>query len=66
LNFFSFFLTSAGLRLFIHKIWLIRFLLLLADGIALGAAATTAQKDVEAIVFLAIMLHKVLSLANLI
>ncbi|KAK2710465.1 hypothetical protein QYM36_011855 [Artemia franciscana] len=29
-----------------------------ADGIALGAAATTAQKDVEAIVFLAIMLHK--------
>ncbi len=29
-----------------------------ADGIALGAAATTAQTDVEIIVFLAIMLHK--------
>ena len=30
-----------------------------ADGIALGAAATTNQTDVEMIVFLAIMLHKV-------
>jgi len=30
-----------------------------ADGIALGAAATTNQVDVEVIVFLAIMLHKV-------
>ncbi len=29
-----------------------------ADGIALGAAATTHQTDVEMIVFLAIMLHK--------
>ncbi|XP_047097081.1 zinc transporter ZIP9 [Schistocerca piceifrons] len=29
-----------------------------ADGIALGAAATTAHADVEMIVFLAIMLHK--------
>ncbi|XP_012288244.1 zinc transporter ZIP9 [Orussus abietinus] len=29
-----------------------------ADGVALGAAATTSQPDVEAIVFLAIMLHK--------
>ncbi len=29
-----------------------------ADGIALGAAATTNQTDVEIIVFLAIMLHK--------
>ncbi|XP_023245076.1 zinc transporter ZIP9 isoform X2 [Copidosoma floridanum] len=29
-----------------------------ADGVALGAAATTSQADVEAIVFLAIMLHK--------
>lgn len=29
-----------------------------ADGIALGAAATTSQADVEIIVFLAIMLHK--------
>ncbi|XP_025997433.1 zinc transporter ZIP9-A [Solenopsis invicta] len=28
------------------------------DGVALGAAATTAQADVEVIVFLAIMLHK--------
>jgi len=31
-----------------------------ADGIALGAAATTNQMDVELIVFLAIMLHKVI------
>ena len=30
-----------------------------ADGVALGAAATTSQADVEVIVFLAIMLHKV-------
>lgn len=30
-----------------------------ADGVALGAAATTSQADVEIIVFLAIMLHKV-------
>ncbi|KAL7291129.1 hypothetical protein TKK_0015255 [Trichogramma kaykai] len=29
-----------------------------ADGVALGAAATTSQSDVELIVFLAIMLHK--------
>jgi len=29
-----------------------------ADGVALGAAATTGQTDVEIIVFLAIMLHK--------
>ena len=29
-----------------------------ADGVALGAAATTNQTDVEIIVFLAIMLHK--------
>ncbi|XP_003698418.1 zinc transporter ZIP9-A isoform X1 [Apis florea] len=29
-----------------------------ADGVALGAAATTSQADVELIVFLAIMLHK--------
>ncbi|KAH8269776.1 hypothetical protein KR018_001477 [Drosophila ironensis] len=29
-----------------------------ADGIALGAAATTSHQDVEIIVFLAIMLHK--------
>lgn len=30
-----------------------------ADGVALGAAASTAHHDVEIIVFLAIMLHKV-------
>ena len=30
----------------------------IADGIALGAAATTSHTDVEMIVFLAIMLHK--------
>jgi len=32
---------------------------LLADGIALGAAASTSQMHVEMIVFVAIMLHKV-------
>ena len=35
-------------------------LLLSADGIALGAAATTSRTDVEMIVFIAIMLHKVI------
>lgn len=30
------------------------------DGIALGAAATTSHTEVEIIVFLAIMLHKVI------
>ena len=30
-----------------------------ADGVALGAAATTSQTHVEMIVFIAIMLHKV-------
>lgn len=33
-------------------------LVILADGVALGAAATTSHQDVEIIVFLAIMLHK--------
>ena len=32
---------------------------LLADGIALGAAAASSNTDVEMIVFVAIMLHKV-------
>ena len=31
-----------------------------ADGIALGAASTTNQTEIQFIVFLAIMLHKVL------
>ena len=30
-----------------------------ADGVALGAAATTSQTEVEVVVFIAIMLHKV-------
>ena len=30
-----------------------------ADGVALGAAASTSQAHVEMIVFIAIMLHKV-------
>lgn len=33
-----------------------------ADGVALGAAASTAHHDIEIIIFLAIMLHKVCSL----
>jgi len=35
------------------------FLLCTADGVALGAAATTDQAGIEMIVFFAIMLHKV-------
>lgn len=31
----------------------------LADGVALGAAASTSQTSVQLIVFVAIMLHKV-------
>lgn len=42
--------TTATIGLVVHAA---------ADGIALGAAATTSQADVEIIVFLAIMLHKV-------
>lgn len=34
------------------------------DGVALGAAATTTHTDVEMIVFIAIMLHKVYWLKN--
>jgi len=34
------------------------------DGVALGAAATTSQADVEVIVFFAIMLHKVRIIYN--
>ncbi len=37
----------------------LHFIGISADGIALGAAATTAQTHVEMIVFVAIMLHKV-------
>jgi zinc transporter 9 len=37
----------------------INLFLCIADGIALGAAATTSHTDVEMIVFFAIMLHKV-------
>ena len=32
---------------------------LLADGLALGAAAGLSKTDVEVVIFLAIMLHKV-------
>lgn len=35
------------------------------DGVALGAAATTTQTDVEMVVFAAIMLHKVLQSCKL-
>ena len=37
-----------------------------ADGIALGAAASTSQVRVEMIIFAAIMLHKVLMMVSLI
>jgi len=36
-----------------------------ADGIALGAAASTTRTDIEMIVFLAIMLHKVCLLVEI-
>ena len=39
---------------------------LAADGVALGAAASTSQMHVEMIVFIAIMLHKVNTVAALI
>ena len=39
--------------------WKVAELFISADGIALGAAATTSQTHVEMIVFVAIMLHKV-------
>lgn len=35
------------------------------DGVALGAAATTTQTDVEMIVFIAIMLHKVYIISDI-
>ena len=37
-----------------------------ADGIALGAASATSRFNIELIVFMAIMLHKVKILSNLI
>ena len=42
-------------------LWILawRCLFCVADGVALGAAATTSQAHVEMIVFIAIMLHKV-------
>lgn len=36
------------------------YLLSPADGVALGAAASTSQTSVQLIVFVAIMLHKVI------
>lgn len=39
-------------------------LIFTADGIALGAAVSTSKTDVELIVFLAIMLHKVKDLCK--
>ena len=35
------------------------FFFSVADGVALGAAVTTSKTEVEVIVFVAIMLHKV-------
>ena len=35
------------------------YILFSADGVALGAAVSTSKTDVEVIVFVAIMLHKV-------
>ena len=47
-------MTKADTYFFAY--WL--FFLRQADGIALGAAATTSHADVEMIVFLAILMHK--------
>ncbi|KAH8272485.1 hypothetical protein KR044_009478 [Drosophila immigrans] len=53
---------AAGDRYFpflcLHMLYYLYRLFYLADGVALGAAATTSHQDVEIIVFLAIMLHK--------
>ena len=37
----------------------IKFFIIVADGVALGAAVSTSKTEVEVIVFVAIMLHKV-------
>ena len=37
----------------------INFIVIAADGVALGAAVSTSKTEVEVIVFIAIMLHKV-------
>lgn len=41
------------------KLYTFPCLPILADGVALGAAASTSQTSVQLIVFVAIMLHKV-------
>ena len=38
----------------------INFIIIAADGVALGAAVSTSKTEVEVIVFIAIMLHKVI------
>ena len=37
----------------------LNFVVVVADGVALGAAVSTSKTEVEVIVFVAIMLHKV-------
>lgn len=38
---------------------MLNFTVIAADGVALGAAVSTSKTEVEVIVFIAIMLHKV-------
>lgn len=40
------------------------FSIIVADGVALGAAVSTSKTEVEVIVFVAIMLHKVKIIYN--
>ncbi|UXI14665.1 hypothetical protein NH340_JMT00608 [Sarcoptes scabiei] len=49
---------TATIGLIVHSAGDFMHTILNADGIALGAAATTSHTDVEMIVFFAIMLHK--------
>ena len=56
-------MTSAHLDVYytelIMNLVTMEMFFLLADGLALGAAAGLSRVDVELIIFLAIMLHKV-------
>lgn len=49
--------ATALLQLF--TVFYVSLFPILADGVALGAAASTSQTSVQLIVFVAIMLHKV-------
>lgn len=57
---FSSYTCFVFLTVFWIRTLLMSYLLSPADGVALGAAASTSQTSVQLIVFVAIMLHKVI------